>query len=450
MSVSRREFIEASVAGIAGLAVGFGAGWVAKPPVVKEIKPEKRKPPTELKLAYIAFQSGPAAAFGVPGHNAIDLLVDKVNSEGGILGVPVKVIHEDEGSPDQVVEKFRRLATENKVDVIMGLCSTATTLAAGLIAEKYQTIFINTEARTYKATWKDPSDPSKGKLNWVFKSDNSSASQAISAAYLAKNFYADAKKIAQVHPDYEHGYEHRDVFSAAVKKLMPDVELLEPLFPKLFTSDYTPYISKVIDQKPDLIYTSLWGSDATRFTDQLAPYKILKGTGGNVGLIHWFDFYLSEKRPIPDWVFGNHAQTTIEISAPGYALNKPPGGIPTFTEDFKSKYGYAPTAGAMDALTGFYAWKNAVELAYELKGEFPTNNDVRMALERLSFAPLNSEYGSFRSEDHRCLWTIRSGMMYKDYKYYPYGFYPHINLDGYLIEPPPFTDPVPWINTWKI
>ena len=76
----------------------------------------------------------------------------------------------------------------------------------------------------------------------------------------------------------------------------------------------------------------------------------MKGTGGDVALIHWFDFYLSENRPIPDWIFGNHAETTIEISAPGYALNKPPGGLADFVDGFKNKYGYVPTAGAMDAL----------------------------------------------------------------------------------------------------
>ena len=59
--------------------------------------------PKELKLGFVDFFSGSAAIFGVSGKNAAELLVDKWNKEGGIKGVPVKMVEVDEnGGPDNI------------------------------------------------------------------------------------------------------------------------------------------------------------------------------------------------------------------------------------------------------------------------------------------------------------------------------------------------------------
>src|SRR5205807_8998138 len=43
--------------------------------------------PSELKVAFVDFFSGPAATFGVPDKNTAVWLVDKWNQEGGLRGV---------------------------------------------------------------------------------------------------------------------------------------------------------------------------------------------------------------------------------------------------------------------------------------------------------------------------------------------------------------------------
>ena len=70
--------------------------------------------PKELKLGFVDFFSGSAAIFGVSGKNAAELLVDKWNKEGGIKGVPVKMIEVDEnGGPDKQVTEYRRLVLDD-------------------------------------------------------------------------------------------------------------------------------------------------------------------------------------------------------------------------------------------------------------------------------------------------------------------------------------------------
>ena len=43
--------------------------------------------PPELKVAVVAFLSGPASGpFGIPSRNAADIWIEKINREGGIGG----------------------------------------------------------------------------------------------------------------------------------------------------------------------------------------------------------------------------------------------------------------------------------------------------------------------------------------------------------------------------
>ena len=77
--------------------------------------------PKELKLGFVDFFSGSASIFGISGKTAAEWLIDKWNKDGGIRGVPVKMVEVDEaGGPDKQVTEFRRLVLDEKVDAIVG------------------------------------------------------------------------------------------------------------------------------------------------------------------------------------------------------------------------------------------------------------------------------------------------------------------------------------------
>src|SRR5262245_66361522 len=85
--------------------------------------------PKELKLGFVDFFSGAAAMFGVSGKNTAELLVDKWNKEGGIKGVPVKMVEVDEnGGQDKKVTEYRRLVVDGKVEEVVGVSSRVTCL----------------------------------------------------------------------------------------------------------------------------------------------------------------------------------------------------------------------------------------------------------------------------------------------------------------------------------
>lgn len=68
--------------------------------------------------------TGTNASIGIPGKNAIEIM------PSSIAGVPVKfVVLDDGGDPSQAVKNMRKLAQEDKADVVLGSSSTPTCLA---------------------------------------------------------------------------------------------------------------------------------------------------------------------------------------------------------------------------------------------------------------------------------------------------------------------------------
>ena len=53
--------------------------------------------PAELKVGITTFLSGPASVFGVPAKAAAEIMIDDINSKGGIGGVKITPIFIDEG-----------------------------------------------------------------------------------------------------------------------------------------------------------------------------------------------------------------------------------------------------------------------------------------------------------------------------------------------------------------
>src|SRR3974390_3664962 len=56
--------------------------------------------PTQIGWGVFTFTSGPAAAYGMPGRNAAELVISQINASGGIGGGPGEHNHVDRGGGD--------------------------------------------------------------------------------------------------------------------------------------------------------------------------------------------------------------------------------------------------------------------------------------------------------------------------------------------------------------
>jgi len=82
------------------------------------------------KIGAIFAVTGPAAWLGDPEKKAVELMAERINKQGGLLGKKVEVIvYDTHGDPMTAVLKARELLTRDKVMVILGPSRTPTSAA---------------------------------------------------------------------------------------------------------------------------------------------------------------------------------------------------------------------------------------------------------------------------------------------------------------------------------
>ena len=79
-------------------------------------------------------------------------------------------------------------------------------------------------------------------------------------------------------PDYAYGRDTTAQFVTYLKHFKPDVEVVGEAWPKLFQPDYTENITKILQAKPQALYSCLWGGDLTAFIDQGNIYALFQQT----------------------------------------------------------------------------------------------------------------------------------------------------------------------------
>ena len=431
--MDRRNALKMMGLGLAGLTAG---GAYLSADARRAVAASAPKEP--YKVAVVAFSTGPAASYGYPAHEIMEIMVERLNAGGGLLGRKVVLSKDDEGAVAKVVETFKRLTQQDKVDAILGLASSGNALAAAPVAEESKTIFINTLARSYKVTWQNPDDPTKFR-NYVFKSVNDTVSHAASAALGVAKLFPGAK-VAHVHPDYAYGHEIKDIFDTVIKKMDPKAETVAELWPKLFTPDYSPHIAKILTAKPTIVFNSFWGADSTRFADQCIQRGVLKRSKmcGDHG-----EFYSTEKRPLPKELIGS-----MPFPVEGLPTVPDPKRWPLnqlYYDLYYKKHKNTIPAGAAFTAQGFLSLISAIERAAALVGGWPNSDQISAAFRGLAAAtPLGwLAYG----EDGKSSQPKWAGLL-KEQPPYAYGIDNIYHIPMEEICAPPGVDPMEWVQGW--
>jgi branched-chain amino acid transport system substrate-binding protein len=119
--------------------------------------------------------TGPAASLGIPQKNTIELLPDVDRRREDQL-----VVLDDASDTTKAVTNAKKLATEDKVDVIIGSSTTPASLAMREVAVDTQTPMISLAA---SAQIINPADP---KTKWIFKTPQNDALMADAVAVSMK------------------------------------------------------------------------------------------------------------------------------------------------------------------------------------------------------------------------------------------------------------------------
>lgn len=83
-----------------------------------------------IKIGSIQPISGQISAFGTQSRNAINMAIEEINANGGVLGKKLECVIEDDGAdPEKTVNVFKKLVTQDKVVGIVGALTSKCTLA---------------------------------------------------------------------------------------------------------------------------------------------------------------------------------------------------------------------------------------------------------------------------------------------------------------------------------
>jgi len=197
-----------------------------------------------------------AAAFTIPYKQGLDLALEEINAQGGLLGKPVEVVsRDDQGEPGEAVKIAEELFTRDGVVAMTGSFLSNVGLALASYAGEKKRLYLAAEPLADSLVW------DKGN-RYTFRLRPSTYMQAAMLAEIAaKN---PARKWATIAPNYSYGKEAVAAFQKILKSERPDVEFIAEQWPALFKIDAGAEVQALEAAKPEAIYNVTFGSDLAK------------------------------------------------------------------------------------------------------------------------------------------------------------------------------------------
>ena len=208
-----------------------------------------------IKIGFPIPLSGPTAVYGEPILKGAELAVHEINAKGGVLGRKLELLSRDsKANADEAVRLARELIIKDNVDFLVGTLTSAEAPAVSTVAKENKIVFI---APTSKSTiLTDPQHIHP----YIFRVASNTDVEGLAGATLMAH-WKDVKTVATIAPDYAYGRDSIAAFIASLKKLRPDIQIVDQEWPKLGEPDFTAFITAQMGKKPDAVYCSLFAGD---------------------------------------------------------------------------------------------------------------------------------------------------------------------------------------------
>jgi len=373
-----------------------------------------------IKVGFPMILSGPGALFGEPAVKGAQMLVDEVNAQGGVIGGRKLqlIVRDTKGNADEAVRVARELILKDNVDFLVGTLTSAEGPAVSPIAKENKIVFIAPITKTDQLT-----DP-KNLHPYVFRTASTTQTEGRSAAEVVAK-WKDVKRVGTISYDYAYGQDVTRAFVQHLKKLRPDIEIVDQQWPKLGEQEYTPFINAQLARKPDAVFSSLWGGGFVTFAKQAKPlgyFEALKYNFIGAGEAGSIETAKAMGQDYPFGIWGN-----------AYDIENWPGGPPAHAEYLKRLRAYTKEEHPSSwPITGYMAMQALV--AAIRKANSTDSDKVAAAMRDLSFdTPIGKQV--IRAKDHNANRGQFWGKMVKDPKY-PFA----------VMSQPVYVDPLPFMD----
>jgi branched-chain amino acid transport system substrate-binding protein len=249
VGASRRRFL----LGAGSLGVGSAFGLYS---------PAIAQSPT-IKIGVLAPMSGVFSSLGEHKVRGIKLFFDSVEMK--VAGRRIELlVEDDEGKPQEGLRKARKLVESDKVDVLLGVLSSAVGYAVKEYATRAKRVWVTTGAAADGIFKKANLSP------YAFRSSLSTwQGNNPMGIWLAKQ---KVERVLVTGSDYSMGREAVGAFQVAFEAGGPKIQ--GSVFPPLGTTDFGSYLAEIKRQEPQIVYATFAGSDAVRFVQQYADFGL--------------------------------------------------------------------------------------------------------------------------------------------------------------------------------
>ena len=252
-SISRRIFLKKT--GLA--AVGAGATLYGPWKHNRVYASATDKP---ILIGMTSDASGQYANSGASDRRGMMMAIEEFNAKGGVLGRKIKYVHMDtETNPATGSRVAERMITRNEVSFMIGAVSSGVANAISQVAQKYGVIYLNSNSSS-------PTESGKNCHRVKFVWDGNGTNFAKAAVKNAIDAFG--KKWMLLTNDYVWGHNT----SKATRKLADayGAKFVDELLVPQGTRDFTSYLLKIQQAKPDVVAAAVGGDDQKVMRQQVA------------------------------------------------------------------------------------------------------------------------------------------------------------------------------------
>jgi branched-chain amino acid transport system substrate-binding protein len=358
---TRRNVLKAGAAG--ALALGF-------PAIVKAQS-------AAIKIGHLTPMTGFLGALGVYAVKGIQIAAEEINAAGGVMGRKLDVMSEDSVNPATASTKAQRMFEQDKVDVLMGEINSASAKTIMQVADRNKRLFMQIGARSDELR-------GEGCNRYTFHVDIpvtvmvNAEGQALMRDGLIKG-----KRIYCLTSDYLFGHS----LSKAAKAFMGangGTVIGDDLVGTDLT-DFSPYLLKIRQAKPDFVATNLGGNQVTNFVKQYAEFGLPYPVAG-------FNLNTADA-----WAAGEGNLGGIWPTVWHHEIDTP--GSKAFVAKFRARHGQPPENHAWIEYVSLHVMARAMA---ETKST-DTEKLIAYFEKEPKFDLLKPRQGYFRSWDHQMM-----------------------------------------------
>jgi branched-chain amino acid transport system substrate-binding protein len=211
-----------------------------------------------IKIGFFAPITGPAAADGASAQHAVEMAVKEVNAAGGIKGKKVElVVYDDRLNPQEAVAIANKLIERDQViGVVSGSYSGPTRVTAPIFAKAGIPMVAG------YAVHPDVTKAGESNFRNGFLGEVEGAAAGEYAVKVLKS-----KNPAVIYMDNDFGREISAGFIKRVEKLGATV-VAKQVYKFPGEKDFRPFLTRIKDAKPDLIFAAGYYNEAALITRQ--------------------------------------------------------------------------------------------------------------------------------------------------------------------------------------